>query len=212
MSIDQIRRDYTQRSLERSDLSANPISQFQQWFDDTLNNNCGTDPTAMVLSTCAENKPTQRVVLLKGIAENGFVFYTNYESQKGKQLAANANCSLHFAWLPQERQITVTGTAERLSIAENTRYFQSRPRASQLGAWASAQSEVIADRKSLEQRLAEVESRFASEEVLPLPPFWGGFRVVPETIEFWQGRSGRLHDRFRYQNTATGWLLERLQP
>lgn len=212
MSIDKIRRDYTKRSLERDDLLPNPIKQFQQWFDETLNDSLGTDPTAMVVSTCSENKPTQRVVLLKAISENGFVFYTNYESQKGRQLAANPNCSLHFSWLPQERQITITGKAERLSIEENTQYFQSRPRPSQLGAWASAQSSVIKDRESLETQLAEVEARFSGEDVLPLPPFWGGYRVIPETFEFWQGRSGRLHDRFRYRITADGWVLERLQP
>ncbi|RUO18432.1 pyridoxamine 5'-phosphate oxidase [Aliidiomarina iranensis] len=212
MSIDQIRRDYTQRTLQRSDLLEDPIEQFQLWFNDTLEDQGDTDPTAMVLTTCADNQPTQRVVLLKGVSEQGFVFYTNYESQKGQQLARNPNCSLHFAWLQQERQITITGKAERLSTAENTHYFQSRPRASQLGAWASQQSQVIADRKSLEQRLAEVEARFAEEPVLPLPSFWGGFRVVPESIEFWQGRSGRLHDRFRYQRHSENWQLQRLQP
>lgn len=216
MSIEHIRRDYTQRTLARSNLQSNPILQFQEWFDTTLTNDSGTDPTAMVLATCAENKPTQRIVLLKGFSENGFIFYTNYNSVKGQQLQANPNCSIHFAWLPQERQIHIEGVAEKLTEAENTTYFQSRPRASQFGAWASSQSQPIISRIELDQQLADIESRFAGQDTLPLPPFWGGFRIIPNSIEFWQGRSGRLHDRFRYQRQAneqgSEWHLERLQP
>lgn len=212
MSIDHIRRDYTLRTLSRSDLHSDPLTQFQQWFDDTLANGCGTDPTAMVLATCENNKPRQRVVLLKGFDSSGFRFFTNYESEKGQQLLSNPHCSLHFAWLAQERQVHIQGVAEKLSVAENTAYFQSRPRASQIGAWASAQSTPIASRAKLDAQYAAVEAQFADTEVLPLPPHWGGFKIIPQHYEFWQGRSGRLHDRFAYQAIEAGWQLQRLQP
>ncbi|RUO19909.1 pyridoxamine 5'-phosphate oxidase [Aliidiomarina haloalkalitolerans] len=212
MSLEDIRRDYASRTLERDDLLADPFEQFKSWFDETLNDGLGTDPTAMVVATCADNVPTQRVVLLKRLDTEGFVFYTNYNSQKGQQLAVNPNCSLHFAWLPQERQIHIQGVAQRLTDEQNLRYFQSRPRASQIAAWASEQSSAVADRASLDAQYQAIEARFANDEKLPLPPTWGGFLVVPRVFEFWQGRRARLHDRFRYTLDNASWQLQRLQP
>ncbi|RUO29079.1 pyridoxamine 5'-phosphate oxidase [Aliidiomarina sanyensis] len=212
MSLRDIRRDYEQRQLNFNDLNPDPFVQFQQWFDEVIASEWNLDPTAMTLATCANDKPTQRIVLLKDMSADGFVFYTNYQSQKGQQLLANPNCSLHFAWLPMERQVTVEGAAERLSEAENTAYFQSRPRASQLAAWASQQSQFVAGRDKLDAQYREVEARFSEQETLPLPPFWGGFRVRPTQFEFWQGRAARLHDRFRYRYASDNWVLERLQP
>ncbi|WP_194757474.1 pyridoxamine 5'-phosphate oxidase [Aliidiomarina indica] len=212
MSMKDIRRDYIRRELNFNDMNPDPFTQFQQWFDETLQSEWSLDPTAMVLATCADNLPTQRVVLLKDASPDGFVFYTNYESQKGRQLSANPHCSIHFAWLPLERQITIVGKAEKLTNAENESYFQSRPRASQLAAWASQQSEIIHGRDALDARVRAVEEKFADVDPVPLPPFWGGFRIVPEQFEFWQGRSARLHDRFRYSRSDEQWQVERLQP
>lgn len=212
MSLEDIRRDYASRTLDQNDLVTDPFEQFKLWFDETLNDGLGTDPTAMVVATCANNQPSQRVVLLKKFDRQGFVFYTNYNSQKGQQLAANPQCSLHFAWLPQERQIHIQGVAQRLSDEQNLRYFQSRPRASQIAAWASEQSSPVANRADLDAQYQAIETRFASDEKLPLPPSWGGFLVVPTLFEFWQGRRARLHDRFRYSANGDAWLLQRLQP
>lgn len=212
MSLKNIRRDYSRRELNFNDLNPDPFTQFQQWFDETVQSEWSLDPTAMVLATCADNLPTQRVVLLKDASPDGFVFYTNYESQKGRQLSANPHCSIHFAWLPLERQITIVGHAEKLTDAENESYFQSRPRSSQIAAWASQQSESIVGRDALDARYREVEEKFANQDPIPLPPFWGGFRIVPKEFEFWQGRSARLHDRFRYVRSDKQWKCERLQP
>lgn len=212
MNLQDIRRDYAQHQLNSDDLNTNPYVQFKQWFDEAAASDWNLEPTAMTLATCANNQPTQRIVLLKGFSESGFIFYTNYESQKGQQLRANPQCSIHFAWLPMERQVTITGVAEPLSEAENTAYFQSRPRASQLAAWASQQSQCVPGRDALDAQYRDIEARFAEHDVLPLPPFWGGFRIRATQFEFWQGRRARLHDRFRYRLESDNWVLERLQP
>lgn len=213
MSLEQIRRDYESRTLERHDLVDSPFNQFESWFNETLNDGLGTDPTAMVVATCADNQPLQRIVLLKHFDQQGFIFYTNYNSQKGRQLELNPHCSLHFAWLPQERQIHLQGQAQRLTEEQNRRYFQSRPRASQIAAWASSQSDPIESREALDEQYRKIEAQFSDQDPLPLPPHWGGFLVKPTQFEFWQGRRARLHDRFRYQRNADqSWILTRLQP
>lgn len=209
--LDEIRREYGLGQLSGSELAADPLTQFQHWFQQAKAAELSTDPTAMVLATCADNQPTQRVVLLKGLDPAGFIFYTNLGSQKARQLAVNPRCHLHFSWLPLERQVQIAGEAEQLSEAENAAYFHSRPRSSQLAAWASAQSEPVAGRSELDAQYSAMAERFADQEV-PLPPFWGGFRVRPEQLEFWQGRQARLHDRFRYTWDNHQWHLTRLQP
>jgi len=212
MSYDKIRREYESKELRKKDLVANPFEQFRNWLDDAIAAELSSDPTAMVVATCADNKPTQRVVLLKKLDDEGFVFYTNLHSQKARQLKQNPNCSLHFAWLPMERQVTILGHAQLLTKEENEQYFHSRPRASQLAAWASEQSQTISDREALDTKMVEAEKRFEGQDV-PLPHFWGGFRIVPETFEFWQGRRARLHDRFCYSLSGNAnWVINRLQP
>jgi pyridoxamine 5'-phosphate oxidase len=182
------------------------------WFADAVAAEIA-EPNAMSLATAdADGAPSVRIVLLKGYDERGFVFFTNYDSRKGRELAANPRAALLFAWLDLERQVRVTGPVERVARAETEAYFATRPRGAQLGAWASPQSAVIDGREELERRLAAVEARFADTQVPP-PPHWGGFRVRPETVEFWQGRPDRLHDRLRYRQRADGgWRLERLAP
>lgn len=212
MKLEDIRRDYLQGGLNREDLDANPLAQFEHWMSQTVEADLNSDPTAMVLATVdASGQPSQRVVLLKGLTEEGFVFYTNYDSRKGRDLAANPKASLHFPWLPLERQVIVYGEAEKLSESESEAYFHSRPRASQIGAWTSHQSQSISSREALDDAFQEMTDRFGQEEI-PLPPFWGGYRIVPQRIEFWQGRSGRLHDRFMYQREGNVWTVQRLQP
>ncbi len=191
--------------LEADDLLPDPITQFHAWHD-------GVGDQAMTLVTAsADGMPAGRMVLLKGVDERGFCFYTNYESAKARGLEANPRAALVFYWAPG-RQVRVTGSVERVSPAESEAYWRTRPRASRLGAWSSRQSEVIADRAVLEQRFAEFDRWYPGEDV-PLPAFWGGYRVVPETVEFWHHRDDRLHDRFRYRRSATGgWIVERLSP
>jgi pyridoxamine 5'-phosphate oxidase len=211
MSIADLRKDYTLAGLRRVDLEANPVQQFQKWFQQALDAQL-LEPTAMTLATADQKgRPSARIVLLKGLDERGFVFYTNYESRKGRELAENPNVALAFYWAELERQVRVRGMAGRISRDESEKYFTGRPRGNQLGAWVSTQSEVIPDRTVLEKRLKEFEQNYPS--VVPLPPFWGGYVVSPFEIEFWQGRSNRLHDRFRYTKQADGtWLIERLAP
>ncbi|MEX0624223.1 MAG: pyridoxamine 5'-phosphate oxidase [Saccharospirillum sp.] len=212
MKLEDIRRDYLQGGLNREDLDANPLAQFEHWMSQTVDAGLNSDPTAMVLATVdASGQPSQRVVLLKGLTKEGFVFYTNYDSQKGRDLATNPKASLHFPWLPLERQVIVYGEATQLSEAESEAYFHSRPRASQIGAWTSHQSQGISSRDALDEAYQEMTDRFGHEEI-PRPAFWGGYRVVPQRIEFWQGRSGRLHDRFMYQREGNVWTIQRLQP
>ncbi len=212
MDIKDFRREYLQAGLHREDLHADPLTQFEVWLAQAVSSAL-PDPTAMVLATIdAEGKPWQRIVLLKDLGPQGFVFYTNLESRKAREMAHNPRVSLLFPWNFLERQVIVAGSVERVSLAEATRYFLTRPRESQLAAWASAQSRPISARAVLEQKVAEMKHKFAHGEV-PLPGFWGGYRVVPEQLEFWQGGAHRLHDRFLYtRNDQQQWSIERLAP
>ncbi len=206
------RREYTLGGLHRKDLDASPFKQFEKWFSQAVKATI-PDPCAMTLATVsAEGKPTQRTVLLKTFDEKGFVFFTNYNSLKAKQIAGNPNVSLLFPWTELERQIEINGKAEKISSAESLKYFITRPRGSQLGAWASNQSSHISTRATLENQLKKMKQRFTEGDI-PLPDFWGGFRVVPETIEFWQGGENRLHDRFEYvRKDNSRWDIHRLEP
>ena len=211
MDIGDYRREYLQGGLKREDLSESPFDQFETWFQQAMQADI-SDASAMTLATVSiDGKPTQRTVLLKLFDEKGFIFFTNYSSQKSQQITANPNVSLLFPWTQLERQIEINGTASKISTAESLKYFLSRPRGSQLGAWASAQSSPINSRQVLESQLQKIKSKFTQGEI-PLPDFWGGYRVIPETIEFWQGGANRLHDRFEYTKTDTGWAIKRLQP
>ena len=205
------RHEYIGEGLRRAGLNPDPIKQFQNWFTAAFDAQI-LDANAMTLATCVDGKPAARVVLLKDFDARGFVFFTNYTSQKGRQLEKNPNAALVFYWMEVERQIRIEGKVEKTSHQESEEYFHSRPIGAQLGAWASRQSEVIDARRILEARLEEMKQRFAEGQV-PLPPHWGGFRLKPERIEFWQGRPDRLHDRFRYTLQKNGaWSIERLAP
>ncbi len=206
------RKEYHQSSLEKADLLADPIAQFQLWLDDAFEAEIA-EPTAMCLATASsDGKPLMRTVLLKDVAQRGFTFFTNLESRKVDQLKENAAASLLFPWLLLERQVIIVGKAVALSRDESKTYFSSRPRESQLSAWVSPQSRTIPSREFLEQEWEAAQKKFG-EENIPLPPFWGGFCVIPETIEFWQGGARRLHDRFQYRkDTQNRWGIERLAP
>ena len=207
-----LRRRYARGELDEADLASDPLTQFAAWLDDALAGEV-PEPNAMVLATATpDGVPSARTVLLKGLDERGFVFYTNYESAKAADLDANPRAALVFPWHAMERQVRVTGTVERVSREESAAYFASRPRDSRLGAWASPQSQVVADRATLDRAYAEVEGRWGEDEEVPLPDFWGGYRVRPETVEFWQGRHGRLHDRIGYRREGESWVVERLAP
>ena len=208
--VAELRRNYTRDGLSRVDLDPDPVAQFRRWFTQAVEAQI-VEPNAMVLGTTDGKRPSARSVLLKAYDERGFVFFTNYESRKAKEIAANAHVSLLFPWYPLERQVSILGRAERISTAESLAYFVSRPHGSRLGAWVSQQSSVINSRQLLEMKLEEIKQKFADGEV-PLPSFWGGFRVVPSEIEFWQGRENRLHDRFRYALSGSDWAIERLSP
>lgn len=212
MELEAMRIDYTRGELHREDLAADPFAQFNRWFEQALQAKVH-EPNAMSLATAtAGGLPTLRTVLLKHFDERGFVFFTNYESKKARQMAENPNVALLFPWLTLERQIIITGTVEKTPSAESLRYFLQRPVESRLGAWASPQSRVVESRKFLEMKFAEIKNKFAQGEI-PLPSFWGGFRVLPRSFEFWQGRKNRLHDRFFYSQTAAGqWQIEQLAP
>lgn len=211
--LQDLRREYLRDGLLEDQLAADPIDQFNRWLSEAIELDLGDDPTAMVLATVApDGQPSQRTVLLKDVGLAGFVFYTNYGSRKAREIEHNANVSLLFPWYPLERQVIVSGAAEKLSVVESSRYFLSRPAESQLGAWASKQSHRISSRALLEEAFGQIKRRFA-EGKIPVPSFWGGYRVRPVAIEFWQGRANRLHDRFLYQKQPDGdWLAERLQP
>ena len=206
------RYEHAAHGLRRSDLDPNPIKQFSNWFTAAIEADI-RDVNAVSLATAGPDaKPSVRVVLLKGFDQDGFVFFTNYESEKGLQLEANPYASMSFYWIELDRQIRISGKAERTSREESQTYFHSRPIGSQLGAWASRQSEVLDGRRVLDARMAEITERYGNQRI-PLPPHWGGYRVKPDTIEFWQGRPNRLHDRFRYTRQVDGnWLIERLAP
>jgi pyridoxamine 5'-phosphate oxidase len=235
MSMAEFRREYGAGDLSRRDLAADPVAQFQNWFAQASGLKSGgrwrrigialyklwqavlghapADVNAMALATAAkDSRPSARTVLLKGVDARGFVFFTNYDSRKGKELAENPQAALVFYWPDLERQVCVAGTVTKLPREESEAYFKTRPRGSRLAAWASNQSEVVTDRETLERRWREMAARFPGEDV-PLPPNWGGYVLAPARIEFWQGRLNRLHDRFRYSKTADGaWQIERLAP
>lgn len=212
-----MRKQYRADGLAEQDLATHPMDQFARWFEDAARAALhGTlyEPNAMVVATAdAEGRPSARTVLMKQFDTEGFVFYTNYDSRKGRDLAANPHVSLLFPWHPLARQVIVTGTARRTGRDETAAYFRVRPHGSQLGAWASAQSTVVGSRAELDAAYAGLEARYPEGEQVPVPPHWGGFRVVPETIEFWQGRENRLHDRLRYTARPDGsWQVDRLSP
>jgi len=211
MDIGDYRREYTKGGLNKKDLSDSPFEQFEKWFTQAIEADI-PDASAMSLATVStDGKPTQRTVLLKLFDDKGFIFFTNYSSLKSQQIEENNNVSLLFPWTTLERQIEINGTASKISTAESLKYFLSRPRGSQLGAWASAQSSPISSRQILEGQLQKMKRKFTQGEI-PLPDFWGGYRVVPETIEFWQGGEDRLHDRFEYSFDGNNWVSKRLQP
>jgi pyridoxamine 5'-phosphate oxidase len=210
--VTRLRKEYTRSGLKESDVASDPIEQFRSWFDEVLAADLH-EPNAMTLATATpEGRPSARVVLLKGFDERGFVFYTSYVGRKSEELETNPNCALVFYWGELERQVRVEGRASRVSEEESDEYFGSRPRGSRLGAWASEQSRPVEGRGALEERLRGLEAEYEGREV-PRPPFWGGYRVEPEVIEFWQGRENRLHDRLVYRRSDNGeWGRERLQP
>ena len=211
MSLEDNRRQYDYGKLTRGSLSASPFEQFSVWMQQAIDANV-QDPTAMSVATVsAEGKPWQRMVLLKDFDEGGFVFYTNLGSRKAQDIEGNAQVSLHFPWLQLDRQVIVGGRAERLPVAQVEKYFISRPKDSQLAAWASKQSSPISSRQALEIQFNQVKAQFAESDI-PLPEFWGGFRIVPDEIEFWQGGENRLHDRFCFKRDKAGWNIARLSP
>ncbi|WP_283125831.1 pyridoxamine 5'-phosphate oxidase [Providencia stuartii] len=206
-----LRREYTRGGLRRADLTADPLDLFERWLKQACEANL-SDPTAMCVATVDETgQPYQRIVLLKHFDEKGLVFYTNMGSRKAQQLGKNNKISLHFPWYPLERQVNFLGIAERLNPIEVVKYFHSRPKDSQIAAWASQQSSRISARSILEGKFLELKQKFQNGEV-PLPSFWGGFRVVFNSVEFWQGGANRLHDRFIYQREEDGWKIDRLAP
>ena len=213
MDISHFRREYLKGGLSRSSLDPDPLKQFTTWFEQARSTEI-PDPTAMVLATVGSNgQPSQRTVLLKYYDNSGFVFFTNFESRKAREIAANSRVSLLFVWLDLERQIQVNGTASRISAAESAKYFMSRPKDSQMAAWVSSQSHTLTSRQILLQKFQEMKRKIGEGKV-PIPSFWGGYRVEPVEIEFWQGRQNRLHDRFLYtrNESAGGWKIERLAP
>ena len=207
-----LRNEYTKFTLDINSVESDPIKQFDKWFRDAIDSQV-PEPNAMNLATISEDgRPTARIVLLKGIDEGRFLFYTNYQSQKGKELEKNPACALTFFWPQLERQVRIEGNAKPVDPITSEAYFQSRPRDAQVGAWASPQSALIKDRAILEARVKEIEKRFEGKEVLPKPHQWGGYAVEPLLIEFWQGRPSRLHDRLVYTKGEKMWRIDRLAP
>ena len=212
MDISDIRGKYTTKNLDINDLNKNPFKQFEIWFNDAMNENL-LEPNAFTLATVGnEMMPSVRTVLLKYFSEKGFVFFTNYDSKKAKQIDQNPKVAALFTWLPLERQIKIEGSVEKISKADSLKYFLSRPKGSQLGAWVSRQSEVISSRALLEQKFEEMKNKFLNKEI-PFPSFWGGYIIKPIRIEFWQGGEDRLHDRFLYEfKEDNSWEIKRLAP
>ncbi len=210
-SVEDLRREYARAGLHEPDVHPDPTEQFSRWFDEALSANLH-EPNAMTLATATRvGRPSARIVLLKGFDERGFVFYTNYEGRKGRELEENPYCALVFYWGELERQVRIEGRASRVSAEESEAYYRRRPRGSRLGAWVSEQSRPVGGREVLEGRLRELEREYEGREV-SRPSFWGGYRVEPEEMEFWQGRENRLHDRLVYRRSDEGWEIERLQP
>ena len=211
--IAAMRRQYGEHGLIEGELPLNPIELFNTWLTQAAENEIVVEANAMVLSTEVDDQPTSRTVLLKDLTEGGFTFFSNYESSKGKQISENKNVSLLFPWYPMERQVIVIGSATRIARGDSEKYFATRPRPSQIGAWASEQSTELSSRQELENKFKELETKFANEKVIPTPPHWGGYIVYPISIEFWQGRYSRLHDRIRYvREKNNNWQLKRLNP
>jgi pyridoxamine 5'-phosphate oxidase len=213
VKIADLRTDYMREALDEANVGPTPLLQFERWFDEAVRASV-PEPNAMTLATVGvDGRPTARIVLLKGFDERGFVFFTNYASRKGSDLASHPEATLLFFWAELERQVRIEGTVAKVSDAESAEYFASRPRASQIGAWASPQSEPITDRPALERRYAAVEAQY--RDAVPRPPHWGGYRLVPAMLEFWQGRPSRLHDRIRYRRSRLHperWDIDRLAP
>lgn len=213
IDIEHLRQDYRLASLDLSDVHKNPVSQFEKWFQEAMNAGV-PEPNAMTLATCTpDGRPSARIVLLKSFDELGFSFYTNYNSRKGQEFEQNPYAALVFWWIELERQVRIEGRVEKVSPEQSTEYFQSRPKGSQIGAWVSPQSQVITDRNKLETKAVALQEQYEHDTVLPRPEYWGGYIVRPDLLEFWQGRSSRLHDRIQYrlQENQT-WKIERLAP
>jgi pyridoxamine 5'-phosphate oxidase len=211
MSIADLRREYARARLDEASVSPDPVAEFARWFDEAVKAEV-LEPNAMTLATASEDgAPSARVVLLKGFDERGFVFFTDYRSQKGLELNSNPRAALVLYWPELERQVRIAGRVTTVAREESEAYFRTRPRSSRISAWVSHQSQVIGSRKELDDRVPEIEKKFGPGEV-SLPSYWGGFRVTPETMEFWQGRESRLHDRIRYMRDGLGWRIERLSP
>lgn len=211
--LSKLRKDYKMMSLSEDEAGDDPIKLLEKWLSDAANNNV-SEPNAMVLSTVdAQGIPHSRVLLLRNLEQKGLSFYTNYQSEKGMHLADNPHAAINFFWVDMERQVRIVGKVEKISVMESNEYFQSRPRQNQISAWASPQSEVVANREALEARFREFEQKFEGLQEIEKPPFWGGYRLSPSRMEFWQGRPGRLHDRIRFSlEEDQSWRRERLGP
>ena len=210
-SLGDLRRQYATAALDRSSLDDDPVAQFRRWFADAERAQL-LEPNAMTLATAdAAGRPSARIVLLKGIDARGLVFFTDYRSRKARELAANPRAALAFLWKELERQVRVTGAIELVTPEESASYFRTRPRGSRLGAWASVQSAELPDRAMLEHEVARIDKQYPGDDI-PLPPHWGGYRLLPDEFEFWQGRENRLHDRFRYSRAGERWRIDRLSP